>query len=116
MSKLEELFKLQLRAHKLDSLFVRECLFHPTRKWRFDFSCESMRIAVELQGGVFGKKSGHNSGVGIRSGMEKLNEAQRLGWRVYQFYVDEVKSGQAVLYIKAVIDEHKARLKEMQIK
>ena len=108
-TELEKLFEFQLKAHKITG-FEREYLFHPERKWRFDFAFEGPRIAVELQGGIFGKKSGHNSGVGIRNGMEKLNEAQRLGWRVYQFYVDDVKSGAAILYIKNVLQGAKNEL------
>jgi len=37
--------------------------------------------------------------------MEKSNEAQRLGWKVFQFYVDDVNSGQAALYIVQVLQE-----------
>lgn len=100
MSALEEKFALHLRAHGMDHHFRREYRFHPSRQWRFDFACPARKIAIELQGGIFGKKSGHNTGVGIRNDMEKGNEAQRLGWRVFHFYVDDVKSGKAALYIK----------------
>jgi len=101
---LESLFGLQLKAYKLEG-FEAEYFFHPERRWRFDYANEALRIAVELQGGIFGKKSGHNSGVGIRNGMEKLNEAQRHGWVVYQFYVDDVKSGAAIQYLEARVNE-----------
>lgn len=104
-SKLEIMFDLHLRARKLESLFEREYRFHPTRLWRFDYAHPALKIAVELQGGIFGKRSAHNSGVGIRRDMEKNNEAQRLGWRVFQFYVDDVRSGQAVEYISRIISE-----------
>ena len=59
-----------------------------------------------MQGGIFGRKSGHNTGVGIRNGMEKLNEAQRLGWRVFYFYVDDVKSGKAINFIIEILREY----------
>jgi very-short-patch-repair endonuclease len=105
MSALEETFALHLRAHNLAHMFERELRFHPERKWRFDFANQHKKIAIELQGGIFGKKSGHNTGVGIRNDMEKNNEAQRLGWRVFHFYVDDVKSGNAVTYIKKLLEE-----------
>ena len=108
-TELEKLFGLQLLAYKMQG-WEREYYFHPERKWRFDYAHEGYRIAVELQGGIFGKKSGHNSGVGIRNGMEKLNEAQRLGWKVYQFYVDDVKSGSAILYLQKCLQTEKAGL------
>ena len=43
----------------------------------FDFSHEPSRVAIELDGGTFGKKSRHNSGAGIEGGYEKANAAQR---------------------------------------
>jgi very-short-patch-repair endonuclease len=109
MSTLESTFDLHLRAHKLDGLFVREHKFHPDRKWRFDFAAPALKVAVELEGGIFSRgKSSHRTGVGIRRDMEKSNEAQKLGWRVFRFYVDDVKSGAAVQYIKQIIEEEVA--------
>jgi very-short-patch-repair endonuclease len=105
MSALEEQFHLQLRLHKLDHLFRREFRFHPKRLWRIDFADPVEKLAIELQGGIFGKKSGHNTGVGIRNDMEKSNELQRLGWRVFHFYVDDVKSGKAINYLLTVLKE-----------
>lgn len=105
MSAMESMFELHLRAHRIDGRFQREYRFHPTRRWRFDFADPAAKIAIELQGGIFGGKSAHNTGTGIRRDMEKSNEAQRLGWRVFQFYVDDVKSGRAVQYILQVIGE-----------
>lgn len=107
MSAMEETMALHLRAHKLDHLFVREHRFHPERRWRFDFAVPALMIGVELQGGIFAskKKSGHKTGVGIRNDMAKSREAQRLGWRVFQFYIDEVKSGFAADYMRRVLQE-----------
>jgi very-short-patch-repair endonuclease len=104
MSRMEETFAMHLQAYKISHLFEREHRFHPERKWRFDFACKTHKVAIELQGGIFGKKSGHNTGVGIRRDMQKNNEAQRLGWRVFHFYVDDVKSGEAVLFIKRILE------------
>jgi hypothetical protein len=105
MSALEDQFALQLKLYKIDHLFRREFTFHHARKWRFDFADPVSKIAIELQGGVFGKKSGHNSGVGIRNDMEKSNEAVRLGWKLYKFYVDDVKKGTAIQYLLKVMKE-----------
>ena len=30
-----------------------ELVFHPTRKWRFDFACKKIKCAIELDGGAF---------------------------------------------------------------
>ncbi len=104
MSDLEDTFALHLRVNKLTQ-FEREYRFHPSRKWRFDFAAPRLLIAVEIEGGIFGKKSAHNTGTGILRDMEKSNEAQRLGWRVFRFAAHDIKSGRAVKYIRQVIDE-----------
>lgn len=63
---------------------VAEHRFHPSRKWRFDFAWPSVKVAVEIQGGGF-RRGKHTRGVGQQNDMDKLNEAQRLGWIVLQF-------------------------------
>ena len=32
---------------------VKEYLFHPTRKWRFDYAIPDHKIALEVEGGVW---------------------------------------------------------------
>lgn len=60
----------------------REHRFHPEREWRFDYAWwetrHGKRIAVEIHGGRFHRGD-------MSKDYEKLNEAQRLGWTVYQF-------------------------------
>ncbi len=104
MSALEETFALHLRVNRLTE-FEREYRFHPSRKWRFDFAAPRLLIAVEIEGGIFGKKSAHNTGTGILRDMEKSNEAQRLGWRVFRFAGDDIKSGKAVEYIRQIVQQ-----------
>lgn len=107
MSAFERLFDMHLKAHKIAG-FERELVFHPERKWRFDFANTEHRIAVEIDGGIFGKKSGHNTGSGILRKMEKMNEAQRLGWRVFSFSTGQVSTGEAVNYLLEVLKENAA--------
>ncbi len=59
--------------------------FHPTRKWKFDFAWVAQKLAVEIDGGSFMARGGHNTGTGIARDHEKQNEAVRLGWRVLRF-------------------------------
>lgn len=51
-----------------------------TPRYRYDFQWIDLKrdlyVAVEVQGGVYGKKSGHNSGKGIMRDMSKINFAQ----------------------------------------
>lgn len=57
----------------------------PNRLFRFDFSHERSRVAIELDGGTFGGRSGHNTGVAIENGYEKCNAAAREGWCVLRY-------------------------------
>ena len=56
--------------------------FHPTRKWRFDYACPELKIAIEVDGGIFiGGR--HSGGVGQLKDFEKLNSACAMGWLVF---------------------------------
>lgn len=56
--------------------------FHPTRKWRFDYACPELKIAIEVDGGIF-TGGRHSGGVGQLKDMEKMNNACALGWLVF---------------------------------
>jgi len=62
----------------------REYRFHPVRRWRFDYAMPEVKVAVEIDGGVFvcGR---HSRGIGQVRDMEKMNAAAELGWRVLHF-------------------------------
>jgi len=78
-----------------------EFLFHPQRKWRWDYILSGHRIAVEIQGQIW-HKGGHTSGKGMQRDMDKRNAGVMLGWRVLTFSTDDVIRGRA----KAFIYEH----------
>lgn len=91
-NKSELLLMLRALAPKGEEV-VLEHRFHPTRQFRFDYAILSKKIAVEYQGhGAMAKPKGdkgkpqhfggHASVHGLGKDAEKLNEAQRLGWRV----------------------------------
>ncbi len=100
-----ELNKLQIHAILKtifgDELVVTEHVFHPTRKWRFDYAVPKIKLAIEYNGhgGFIGKSgaSGHSSIKGITNDAEKMNSAIACGWRVLAFtalhfkYSDQVK-------------------------
>ena len=83
--------------------WLTEYKFHPTRRWRFDFANEVLKIAVEYQGGLFIPHGGHQTVRGMRAGFEKLNEAQLLGWIVLQFGPDETREGTAMNMIERAV-------------
>ena len=33
--------------------YQKEFIFHPSRKWRFDYSWVELKVALEIHGGVF---------------------------------------------------------------
>lgn len=102
MSALEETLLLHLRAHKLPEP-VREYRFHPVRKWRFDFAWPDLRVAAEVEGGIYAGGR-HTRGSGFEKDAEKYNEAMLLGWSVARFSGGMVKSGRAVETIKTLLD------------
>jgi len=112
MSKLEETLALHMKALKLPEA-VRELRFHPTRRWRFDFAWQDLKLAVEVEGGAEmhgrrnrkGKvmKSGHLTIKGFRGDCEKYNEASMLGWHVLRFSGAMIKDGTAIATIERAI-------------
>lgn len=101
-TSLEDAFAWQLMATELE--FDREKVFHPTRKWRFDFVVGPMggRIAVEVEGGTH-SKSRHTTGIGYEGDCEKYAEALCLGWRVLRVTGAQVKSGQALSWVMRLL-------------
>ena len=60
-----------------------EFAFAPWRKWRFDFALPEKKIAVEINGNAWNTKGGGRHGNPID--LQKMNAAQAMGWRVFQF-------------------------------
>ena len=80
---------LEARAECLFLFFgmypEREYKFHQKRKWRFDFAFPTKKIAIEIEGGTFAKKSRHTSGSGYAADCEKYNTATMEGWKVIRY-------------------------------
>ena len=92
----EEAFALHCRAEKLNP--VREYMFHPKRKWRFDFAFPDKKLAVEIEGGTW-NEGRHNRGSSIENDFEKYAEAAVLGWRVMRFSTGMATRGEAINYV-----------------
>lgn len=69
----------------------REHRFHPERKWRFDFAFPSLKVAVEIEGGTFGRWSRHTTGAGHQGDCEKRNAATVMGWKVLYFTTKDLQ-------------------------
>ena len=93
-SYLEALFEQHILAMKAPAP-VREHRFHPGRNWRMDFAWPEYRVAVEVEGGVWGMGR-HNRPRGFIADTEKYNAAAELGWIVLRFPGQAIKSGKAI--------------------
>lgn len=80
----------------------REHIFHPTRKWRFDFAWPEWKIAVEVEGGIW-HRGRHVRGSGFIQDCEKYNAATELGWRVFRYTRGDIEDLKAIEQIKRVL-------------
>ncbi len=62
----------------------REVAFAPGRRFRFDFAWVGERVAVEIEGGLYGK-SRHTTLSGYSADCQKYNLATEMGWRVLRY-------------------------------
>ena len=79
-----------------------EFRFCPERRWRLDAAWVSLKIAVEVEGGVW-IQGRHTRGKGFINDMEKYNEAGKRGWRIFRFTPSQVAIRKAVEFMKAVL-------------
>ena len=98
MSAIEDLLESQLTDYRLPDL-VREYKAIEGRKFKWDFAFLSQRLLVEVQGGVFMRRGGHTSGVGVTRDCEKHNLAMLAGWRDLLVTSQMVKDGRALAWI-----------------
>jgi len=68
---------------------IRQYQFHYERGWLFDFAWPSIKVAVEVQGGIF-SGGAHTRGKGYEEDNDKANEAVRMGWRLFRFGPNQV--------------------------
>jgi hypothetical protein len=81
---------------------VKEHLFHPSRKWRFDYAIPEHKIALEVEGGVW-TRGRHTRPQGFLGDVEKYNAATLLGWRVFRVTPDDLYRTKTLNLIKQAI-------------
>lgn len=91
---------LQLKAMGIKA--EREYRFHPVRKWRFDFAIPDRLIGIEIEGGTW-VAGRHNRGSGFEADCVKYSEAAVLGWRIIRATTDQVRRGEALIWIKSAL-------------
>ena len=107
MSALEDELALHIRVlrqsegRKYLGEVKQEYRFHPVRRWRFDFAWPEFKVALEAEGGTYGKGR-HVRPTGFEKDCEKYNEATLMGWRVYRFTSKMIKSGEALEILERI--------------
>jgi len=56
-----------------------EYKFHPNRQWRIDYAIPSLKVAIEVEGGIW-SNGRHTRGSGFIRDMEKYNALSLSGW------------------------------------
>jgi hypothetical protein len=100
-SKLESLFWFQVLGTPIPEP-EPEYKFHPSRRWRIDFAWPALKLAVEIEGGIW-NQGRHTRGSGVKGDMEKYNTLAVMGWRLLRFDGDAVRSGDAIAFVESVV-------------
>lgn len=74
--------------------FEPEFQFEPSRKWRIDWSCYRLKLAIEIEGVTnFGRHlGGHQSANGYAENCDKYNRAVELGWTLLRYTPDQIEA------------------------
>lgn len=102
-----------------EDLVKEECWaewpFHPTRRFRFDYYFPAVKIAIEVDGGLFnaykGKHAGrHSGGMGQKIDMDKGNEAAAMDILVFHFIPDEMYALENRRLLEKAINARKSKI------
>jgi hypothetical protein len=87
------------------SLPAFEPQFRPlsSRKFRFDYACPPLRLAVEVDGGIW-SRGAHIRPAGREADMLRDATLMLHGWRILRFSSKHVRSGLAIKIITAYVD------------
>lgn len=100
-SYLEALFWQQLEALDLP-MPAKEYRFDPIRRWRLDFAWPDLKLAVEIEGGVW-SGGRHVRGAGFLGDIEKHNALAMGGWCLLRFDGGAVRSGSACEQVRKAL-------------
>ena len=82
--------------------WVSEHRFAPPRRWRFDYACPALRLAIEIEGGAY-SRGRHTRGKGFISDMEKYNRAVVLGWRLLRYTPQQFSAGHFIADVRDLL-------------
>jgi very-short-patch-repair endonuclease len=94
---------------------VREFVFAPPRRWRFDFAWPLQRLALEVEGAVFRLgPSRHTFGPSFAKDCDKYNAAAVAGWLVLRVTSTHIQSGAAIQVLQQAFEARQLRSHEAQ--
>lgn len=82
--------------------FEQEYQFDEKRKYRLDLAFPAQRVGIEIEGGIW-DSGAHSRPKGILRDMEKGNLLVLSGWRVLRYTPDQVRQGEAIEGLKALL-------------
>lgn len=89
-SSLEDGFETLLKYNGISG-YVRDYRqVVPKRRYELDFAWPALKVGIEIQGGVWLRRSGHTR-AGQVADYRKLNLATVYGWKVLQFSMDMLR-------------------------
>lgn len=86
--------------------FESEFKYHPTRKFRFDWAWPELKLAMEIEGGIF-SGGRHTRGAGFLKDLEKYNFAIEYGWSVLRYDTKTVQDLSFLPQLKFVYNRKK---------
>jgi very-short-patch-repair endonuclease len=101
-------FQLILKSFDLPAA-VTEHRFHVERKWRFDFAWPDLKVAVEVEGGIW-TGGRHTRGAGFLKDMEKYNHAAAAGWCILRCTPTTLMSGPMLDLLARVLRERLSKV------
>lgn len=84
---------------------AKEYVFHPVRKWRFDYAFVEAKVALEVEGGVH-TAGRHVRPKGFLGDMEKYNTAATMGWLVLRTTPDKLRTFGTIDMIRLAISQN----------
>lgn len=73
----------------------KEYKFYAERKWRIDYAFPDIKLAIEIEGGIW-NNGRHNRAKGFIKDMEKYNKLTELGWRLLRYQPSNIDFDQIV--------------------
>jgi very-short-patch-repair endonuclease len=102
---LSEKMELIIQEAGLPEAYQEYRFAAPERQFRFDFAYPDLKLAIEVEGGVF-VQGRHSQGAGMSNDCVKYNMAAMRGWTVLRFTAPMIRATGKPLNGKPAIYEN----------